>query len=150
MGIIVKNILVEVHHLIKLVKRYHSLFCLIYNIITTKFLRIKLKLALNMFFKTFNNLTEPNGLVSTLFIFSVFLYMTHINVPSTIINQRIIAICQAMGEVRKFYASYQVNNILNIWNSFFTSLIHNLSFNLPVLVFLWSKCRLIKIIKWYI
>lgn len=105
MEIIVKNIPIESHYSIRLVKYYYSPFYQIYIFITSKLLRIKLKLALQMFFKVFNNLARPNSLVPTLLIFNSYLCMTDIDLPLLTINQRSIAICKAMEEVKRFYAS---------------------------------------------
>lgn len=113
MRIIVKNISVKAHHSIELVKCYHGSFCQIYSIIIIKLPKINFKLALQMFFKTFNNLARSNGLISILLVFGSYLYMINMNAPSPTINQYSITIYNAMEEVKKSYASCQVNNALN-------------------------------------
>lgn len=41
--------------------------------------------------------------------------------------------CKAIEEVKRFHISCQVNNILNIQNGFFNSLIYDLPLNSPIL-----------------
>lgn len=105
-GIIVKNVLVEAHHFIRLIKRYHDPLCQIYSIITTKLLRIKSEVTLQMFFKTLNDSARLNGLVPTLLVFSAYFCMINIDTPSSIINQYNIAMRKAIEEVRRSYTSY--------------------------------------------
>lgn len=114
MGIIVKNIPIEVHYSIRLVKCYHSPFCQTYSIIIAKLLKIKPKFILQMFFKTFNNLTRLNGLVLTFLVFGTYFCITDIDTSSPTINQCSIAIYKTIEEVKRSHASRFVNNILNI------------------------------------
>lgn len=46
----VKNILIKIYYFMTIIKYYHSLFCSIYNIMTTKLLKIKLKIGLQILF----------------------------------------------------------------------------------------------------
>ena len=89
-----------------------------------------------MFFKAINNSVGPNNLVLTLLVFGAYPHMTNIDIPLSSINQLSIAIYKAMEKVRRSHVSSQVNDVLNTRNSSSTSLIHDLSFNSPVLVFL--------------
>lgn len=112
MGIIVKNVPIEAHAFIWLVKYYHRLLYWIYNIMTTKLLEIKPKLVLPMLFKALNDTVWPNNLVVTLLIFGAYLCMTDIDAPLPTINQQSIAISKAIEEIRRFYAFCQVNNCI--------------------------------------
>jgi hypothetical protein len=60
--------------------------------------------------------------------------MIEMNVSSSTITQRAIAMKKAMNEVRKLHAIRQINDALNIRNGP-TPLIHNLPLNSPVLIF---------------
>lgn len=136
MVIIVKNVSVEAYHSIRLVERYHGPFCQLYNIITAKLPGTKPELALQIFFKAINNSVGPNSLVPTLLVFGAYPHMANIDIHSSSINQHSIAIYKAMEKFRRSHASREVNDVLNTRNSPSTSLIHDLPFNSPVLVFL--------------
>lgn len=69
--IVVKNVLIKIYDFIELIKYYYALFCWIYNIIIIKLLKIKIKFALQIFFKILNNLLKLNSLVSRFLVFSV-------------------------------------------------------------------------------
>lgn len=66
-----------------------------------------------MFFKILNDSVESNGLVPTLLIFGVYLFMTDMNALSSTIKQCSRAIYKVMEEVRRSHIFYQVNDILN-------------------------------------
>lgn len=75
MSIIMKNILIKVHHLINMIKHYYRLLQQINFIITSETLGIKLNLVLQIFFKAINNLVSPNNLVLILLVFDNYLRM---------------------------------------------------------------------------
>jgi hypothetical protein len=56
--------------------------------------------------KAVNNSASPNSLVPTLLVFGAYSYITNDSPPSPPITQQAKAICKAMKEVRRFYASY--------------------------------------------
>lgn len=76
----------EAYNSIKLVECYYSPFYQIYNIIITKLLKIKPKLILQMFFKTFKNLAKSNSLVLTPLLFVAYFCIIDINILLFIIN----------------------------------------------------------------
>lgn len=132
MRIIVKNVLVEVHHSIGMVKHYYGPLRRVYSIITTEIPGIEPDLAS---FKTINNPMGLNRLVSTLLVFSIYPKITEQDTPSPSITQCAIAIRKAIDEVRKCPISQQVNNVLNTYNGPSTGLLHNLPINSPLLVY---------------
>jgi hypothetical protein len=73
-------------------------------------------MILQMAVKSVNNIAGPDGLVPTLLVFGVYLRMTLIDTPSLAIAKRAEAICTAMAEVRRLYASRQVKEALAIKN----------------------------------
>ena len=135
MGIVVKPVLVEAHHFIGLVERYHGLLRHVYIIITTEIPGIDPKLALQMAFKALNDSVGPNGLVPTLLVFGAYPRMTEIDAPSPTVTQRTVAMRKAMDEVRKSVATRQVNDALNTRSGPSTTHIHDLPLNSQVLVF---------------
>lgn len=88
-----------------------------------------------MSFKVFNDLVGPNGLVLTLLVFGAYLCMTEMVVLLSTITQHSVAMEKAMEQVWKSNPFCQVDDALNSWNGPFTSLIHDLLLNSPVLVF---------------
>ena len=135
MRIIVKNIFVKLHHSIRLIERFYDLLHQIYNTITIKFLRIKPKLILQIFFKVLNDLVKPNKLVLILLVFNAYPYIMNIDIYlSTIINYN-IAMQKTMNDVKRFYVFQIINNTLNNQNSLSINLNYGLPFNLPVLIF---------------
>jgi hypothetical protein len=138
MRITVKTAFVETHHSIEMMKRYHDSLRRVYAIITTEISGIDLEIALQMTFKVINDSIEFDELIFTLLVFGVYLRMIEMNVPSSTIIQRAIAMKKAMKEVQKFIAIRQMNDVLNTRNgSIF--LIHNLSLNSSVLIFREGK-----------
>ena len=105
MRIIIKNTLVEAHHSIGMVERYHRPLRQVYSIITTKIPNIKPELVLQIFFKAINNSVDPNELVLILLVFGAYPRMSKLDVPSVSITQRAIAIKKTMNEIRKCTAS---------------------------------------------
>ncbi len=126
--------LIEIHHSIDMMKRYHESLRRIYSIIAVEISRIDSELALQMTFKVINDSIKLNDLIFILLVFEVYLWMIEMNVSSPTITQRAIAMKKTMNEVRKLHAIRQINDALNIRNGP-TSLIHNLSLNSPVLIF---------------
>jgi hypothetical protein len=139
MRITIKTTLVETHHSIDMMKRYHDSLCRMYAIITTEISNIDLEITLQMTFKIINDLIEFDDLIFTLLIFEAYLRIIEMNVSSSTITQRAIAMKKAMKEVQKFIATRQMNDALNTRNEFIVILIHELSLNSSVLIFRESK-----------
>ena len=135
MSIIVKNVLIEAHHSIGMVARYHGSLRQVYSIITIEIFGIKPDLVVQMSFKANNNLIGPNRLILTLLVFGTYSRMTEQDAPSLSITQRIMAMKKAINEIRKCIISQQINNALNTWNGAFTASMHDLSINLSILVY---------------
>jgi hypothetical protein len=139
MKITIKTILVETHHSIKMMKRYHDSLRRIYTIITIEISSIDLEIALQMTFKIINDSIEFDELILILLVFDVYFRMIEINVSSFTIIQRVIAMKKNMKKMRKFNAIRQMNDALNTRNEFSIILIHELSLNSSVLIFREDK-----------
>jgi hypothetical protein len=139
MRIIVKTTVVETHHSIEMMKRYHDSLRRVYAIITIEISNINLEIALQMTFKVINDSIEFDELILTLLVFDVYLRMIDMNVSSFTITQRTIAMRKAMKEVQKFIAIRQMNDALNTRNDLIIILIHELSLNSFVLIFRENK-----------
>ena len=63
MNIIVRNIVVETHHSIDMIEKYHDFLRRIYAIIIEKIFDIEFELILQMIFKIFNDLIDSNNLI---------------------------------------------------------------------------------------
>ena len=59
-----------------------------------------------MAFKVINNSTGPNGLIPTLLVFRVYLYITQSNIPNFIVIKRVVALKKAIEEIKKLRAKY--------------------------------------------
>ncbi len=138
MKITIKTTFVETHHSIEMMKRYHDSFRRMYAIITTEISNIDLEIALQMTFKVINESIELDELIFILLMFDVYFQMIEMNVSSSTIIQRAIAMKKTMKEVHKFIAIRQMNDVLNTSNDSI-SLIHNLLLNSSVLIFRESK-----------
>ncbi len=139
MRITVKTILVETHHSIEMMKRYHDSLCRMYAIITTEISDIDSEIGLQITFKILNDSIELDDLIFTLLVFEAYLRMIEMNVSSSTIIQRTIAMRKAMKEVQKFIAIRQMNDVLNTRKKFIIILIHELSLNSSVLIFRENK-----------
>jgi hypothetical protein len=139
MRITIKTILVEAHHSIEIMKRYHDSLRRVYAITTTEISSIDLEIALQMTFKIINDSIEFDELLFTLLMFDVYLRMIEMNASSSTITQRAIAMRKAMKEVQKFIAIRQMNDALNTQNDLIITLIHELSLNSFVLIFREDK-----------
>ena len=135
MKITVRNVLVEAHHSIDQMKRYHGPFRRIYIIIATEILDIDSELALQMAFKAINDSVESNGLMLTLLMFDVYLRMTESDASSSTITQRATAMKKAMKEIKKLNDSRQINDALNMKNGPSVVSVHDLFLNSKVFVF---------------
>lgn len=91
-----------------------------------------------MFLKIIKNLIGLNGLVFILLVFSIYFKIIELDAlsPSTI--HCAIAMKKAIDEVRKCTIFWQVNNALNIYNRSSIASVHDLSINLPTLVY-WER-----------
>ena len=87
-----------------------------------------------MAFKDFNNTASLDSLVPTLLVFSVYLRIAKLDIPSLIVIQRANIVKKAIVEIRKLYTEQQVTNALNIRNGPKTDTIYNLPLNLLILV----------------
>ncbi len=139
MKITVKTILVETHHSIEMMKRFHDSLRRIYSIIKIEIADIDLEIILQMTFKVINDSIKLDKLILTLLIFDVCSRITKINVSLFTITQRAIAMRKVMKEVRKFNAIRQMKDVLNTRNELNNILIHELSLNSSVLIFRESK-----------
>jgi hypothetical protein len=138
MKITVKTISIETHHSIEIMKRYHDSLRRMYAIITIEISNIDLEITLQMTFKIINNSIELDELIFTLLVFEAYSRMIEMNVSSSTITQRAIAMKKIMKEIQKFIAIRQMNDVLNTRNdSIF--LIHNLSLNSSMLIFREDK-----------
>ncbi len=135
MSIRVNTISIETHHSIDMIKRYHDSFRKMYAIIIAKISNIDSNSTLQMTFKALNDFAEFNELIFTLLVFEAYLRMIEMNVFSSTIIQRFVAMRKVINEVRKSIAARQVNDALNIRNDSFSILIHALSLNSDVLVY---------------
>ncbi len=138
MRITIKTIFVETHHSIEMMKRYHDSLRRVYAIITTEISSIDLEIALQMIFKIINDSIELDDLIFTLLIFDAYSRMIEMNVSSSTIIQRAIAMKKITKEMRKFNAIRQMNDALNTRNDLIF-LIHDLLLNSLVLIFREDK-----------
>jgi hypothetical protein len=76
----------------------------------------------------------PDGLVSTLLVFSAYPRIVKLDAPSLSVTQQANAVKKAMVEIRKLYAEQQVADALNMRNRPKTDAVHDLPPNSPVLV----------------
>jgi hypothetical protein len=130
----VKTILVEAHHSIEMIERYHESLRHIYSIIIAEMLTIDLESALQMSFKTLNDSVELDDLVSTLLMFETYFRMTESDASSPTIIQRVIAMKKTMNEIKRFMTIRRINDALNIRNELISQ-IYDLSLNSSVLIF---------------
>jgi hypothetical protein len=115
----VKKVPVKAYNSIGLIKRYHALLRQAYKILKKelKDKHINKKIILQMAVKAINNSAKPDRIVPTLLVFSLYLRITEIDLPSPTIAKRAKAIRAATKEVRRLHAKQQVNNALAIRNS---------------------------------
>jgi hypothetical protein len=138
MRITIKTVFVETHHSIEMMKRYHESLRRMYAIITIEISSIDFEITLQMTFKIINDSIELDELIFTLLMFDVYSRMIEMNVSSSSITQRAIAMKRIMKEVRKFNAIRQMNDALHTRNDS-NFLIYNLSLNSSMLIFRESK-----------
>jgi hypothetical protein len=102
----IKEVLVEAHNSIGKVECYHTLLHWAYDIISSELNSSSKDLILQIAVKAINNSAGSNSLVPTLLVFGTYSYITNDSPPSPPITQQAEAICKAMKEVRRFYASH--------------------------------------------
>lgn len=102
MEIIIKNVSIKAHCLIKLVEHYHGPLCQIYSIIIVKLSKINIEFIFQIFFKAFNNLVGPNNLISTLLVFNTYFYIIYIDAFLPTINSQNIAIYKILKDIKRF------------------------------------------------
>ena len=83
-GTNIKIVLVEAHHSIGIVKRYHGLLQRIFRIITDEIPDLSKEMALQMAFKAINNTVGLDRLIPILLIYSAYPQITKYNPPSPI------------------------------------------------------------------
>jgi hypothetical protein len=135
MKIRINIVFVKTHHSINMIERYYESFRCIYVIIVAKIVEIDFNAILRISFKAFNNLTDLDDLIFILLVFKAYFRMIEMNVFSSTIIQRSIVMRKTMNEIRKLIATRQLNDALNIQNDSFSTLIHDISLNLDVLVY---------------
>ena len=133
MNIEVRNISIETHHSIDMIKRYHESLRRVYSIVITKILDTQSNLTLQMTFKAINDSVDSNKLVLILLVFETYSRMIELDVFSTI-TQRIVAMRKIMKEVRKNIVTRQINDAINTRNDSSIESIHDLSLNSDVFV----------------
>ncbi len=135
MSIEIKTILVEAHHSIEMIERYHESLRRIYSIIIAEMLIIDFESVLQMSFKTLNDSIELDDLVSTLLMFEAYSRMIELDASSSKITQRIIVMKKTMNEIKRFMTIRRINDALNTRNESSTASLHDLSLNVSVLIF---------------
>jgi len=116
MAIEVKEVPVEAHNSVGKVERYHAPLRRAYEIISSELEDASEELTLQMAVKAVNDSAGPDGLVPTLLVFGAYPRMTDDSPPSPSVVQRAEAICKATKEVRRLYATRQVNDALGMRN----------------------------------
>jgi len=116
MAIEVKEVPVKAHNSVRKVERYHTLLRRVYKIISLELNGASEELVLQMAVKAVNDSAGPDGLVPTLLVFGAYPRMTDDSPPSLSITQRAEAIRKASKEVRRLYATRQVNDALGMRN----------------------------------
>ncbi len=134
MTIITCCVPVKAHWSIGIVERYHAVLHRAYLIIIDKGITQK-ETAFQIAVKSVNDIASPNGLVSTLLVFAVYLRMHSMDPATPTIIQRAAAIEKAMREVRKIHVEQQVAGAINSRNDPQVDSVHDLSINSDVLVF---------------
>ena len=99
--IIVRNVLVETHHSIDMIERYHDFLRRIYNIIIEKIFDIEPELILQMMFKIFNDLIKFNNFVFILLIFDVYFKINEFDISFFIITQKIMIMKKIINQIKK-------------------------------------------------
>jgi hypothetical protein len=119
MSIKVKEVPVEAHNSVGLVKWYHALLRRVYEILKAKLKdeHINKEMILQMAVKAVNNSARPDKIVPTLLVFGSYPRMTEMDAPSPTIAKRAEAIWAATKEVRRLHAKRQVSDALAIRNS---------------------------------
>ncbi len=135
MSIEIKTILVEAHHSIEMIERYHESLRRIYAIIIAEMLTIDFESVLQISFKILNNSIESDDLISTLLVFETYFRMIESNAFSSTITQRAIAMRKAMNEIKRFLTIRRVNDAINTRNKSSITSIHDLSLNSLILMF---------------
>ncbi len=135
MNIRINIVSAEIHHSIEMIKWYHEFLRRVYAIIVAKLLEIDWNSILQMIFKTLNDSINLDDLIFKLLVFDAYSDMTEMNVSSSTITQRFIAMRKAMNEIRKLIVIRQLNDALNIRNDLSLILIHNLSLNSSVFMY---------------
>ncbi|KAF6807096.1 hypothetical protein CPLU01_15834 [Colletotrichum plurivorum] len=112
MSIEVKIIPVEAHHSIGKVERYHAALRRAYDIIRKESPLTTRESALQSAVKAINDTAGPDGIVPTLLVFGAYPRMTDDSAPSPDIVKRAAAVRKAGNELRKHFATRQVNEAL--------------------------------------
>ena len=126
MAIEVKEVPIKAHNSVGKVERYHTPLRHAYEIISSEMDGASEELILQMAVKAVNDSAGLDGLVPTLLVFGAYPRMTDDSPPSPSVVQRAEAIRKAMKEVRRLYATRQVNDALGMRNGPNTSTTLNL------------------------
>jgi hypothetical protein len=129
-----KEVPVEAHNFISIVKHYHGPIQHAYQIIVSEIPKLDKDIALQMAFKAINDSAGPDSLVPTLLVFGAYPRMIKSDAPSPTVAQRATAIKKAMAEIHKLQAERQVANTLNTRNRPTTNTVYSLLPSLSVLV----------------
>lgn len=81
-----KTIPIKAYNLVGLVKQYYRLIRHIYKIISVELPDIDKEMVLQIAFKAINNTTRPDGLISTLLIFGMYLKIIKLNILAAIVT----------------------------------------------------------------
>ena len=139
MAIEVKEVPVKAHNSVGKVERYYVPLRRVYKIISSELKGISEELTLQMAVKAVNDFAGPDGLVPTLLVFGAYPRMTDDSPPSPSVVQRAEAIRKATKEVRRIYATRQVNDALGMRNGPNTSTTLNLLLQSKVCVWREKK-----------
>lgn len=128
--------LVEAHHSIGLVERYHASPRRAFEIISQelKGMNISKDMILQMSVKALHDTAGPDGIVPTLLVFGSYPRMSELDPQAPSISQRSLAISKAMKEVRKLRALRQVTEALRQRNGPSNVELHKLPLHSDVLV----------------
>jgi hypothetical protein len=101
----VKEVLVKAYNSVRLVERYHTLLCCVYEILKAELKNehINKKMILQIAVKAVNDSARSDRIVLILLVFGLYLRITEIDASSPIIVKRAEAICAVTKEVRRLY-----------------------------------------------
>ena len=118
MAIEIKEVPVEAHNSVGLVKRYYAPLRRLYEIIQDELKdeHIDKEMVLQMAVKAVNDSVGPDGIVPTLLVFGTYPRLTEMDPLSPSVTKRAEAIRTATKEVRRLYTERRVKDALAIRN----------------------------------